>query len=130
MCLKAEFECQQQLLIKQHRSLNLAVLQQILTKLKDLKKIVVQISCPQERLQDLLSLQKLSGWGYELSITTEAGKVTYLNAHPEAVKFCKKKMPGEIHRQPMTMLLLVGNHHSQNIQLMKFILLSSRTRKK
>ena len=37
MCLKAEFECQQQLLIKQHRSLNLAVLQQILTKLKDLK---------------------------------------------------------------------------------------------
>ena len=37
MCLKAEFECQQQLLIKQHRSLNLAVLQQILTKLNDLK---------------------------------------------------------------------------------------------
>ena len=63
MCLKAEFECQQQLLIKQHRSLNLAVLQQILTKLKDLKKIVVQISCPQERLQDLLRLAKIERVG-------------------------------------------------------------------
>ena len=63
MCLKAEFECQQQLLIKRHRSLNLAVLQQILTKLQDLKKIVVQISCPQERLQDLLRLAKIERKG-------------------------------------------------------------------
>ena len=45
MCLKAEFECQQHLLIKRHRSLNLAVLQQILTKLKVL---YTAFCCPSE----------------------------------------------------------------------------------
>ena len=77
-----------------------AVLQQILGKLNDLKtgpaidkkQLPSKLAILRNDHQTLIDMQKLSRWEYNSQ--TEAGKATYLSAHPEVAKFLNQKILG------------------------------------